>query len=93
MESQDKRYAEIIRNRLNKARELTQEVFDRVELNRNLYKGILTVDDTYEWDYSLVDQQVFPLIRNYIARSNPSMTKVRLEGRTGRLANFLSPNF
>ena len=82
MKSQDARYAEIIKNRLNKAKELTQEVFDRVELNRNLYKGILQVDDTYEWDYSLVDQQVFPLIRNYIARSNPSMTKVRLEGRT-----------
>ena len=43
----DKRYADIITKRLNKARELTQEVFDRVELNRNLYKGILTVDDTY----------------------------------------------
>lgn len=77
----DKRYAEIVQQRYNKARELTQEVFDRVELNRNLYKGILLIDDTYEWDYSLVDQQVFPLIRNYIARSNPSMTKVRLEGR------------
>lgn len=84
MESQDKRYAEIIRNRLNKAQELTQEVFDRVELNRNLYKGILLIDDSYEWDYSLVDQQVFPLIRNYIARSNPSMTKVRLEARTAQ---------
>lgn len=78
----DKKYAEIIRHRLTKAKELAQDVFDRVELNRNLYKGILTVDDTYEWDYSLVDQQVFPLIRNYIARSNPSMTKIRLEGRT-----------
>lgn len=77
----DKKYAEIIQQRFNKARELTQEVFDRVEVNRNLYKGILIVDDTYEWDYSLVDQQVFPLIRNYIARSNPSMTKIRLEAR------------
>ena len=77
----DTRYAEIIQQRYNKARDLTQEVFDRVELNRNLYKGILIVDDTYEWDYSLVDQQVFPLIRNYIARSNPSMTKIRLEAR------------
>lgn len=78
----DKKIAEIIRNRYNKCVELAREVFDRVELNRNLYKGILLVDDTYEWDYSLVDQQVFPLIRNYISRSNPSMTKVRLEART-----------
>lgn len=77
----DKRYADIIVKRLNKGRELASDVFDRVELNRNLYKGILMIDDTYEWDYSLVDQQVFPLIRNYISRSNPSMTKIRLEAR------------
>ena len=78
---QNRKYAEIIRKRYNDAKALCQEPFDRVELNRNLYKGILTLDDTYEWDYSLVDQQVFPLIRNYIARSNPSMTKIRLEAR------------
>lgn len=77
----DKKYATIVKQRYSKARELTTEVFDRVEVNRNLYKGFLIVDDNYEWDYSLVDQQVFPLIRNYIARSNPSMTKVRLEAR------------
>lgn len=81
MDEKSKKYAEIITTRYNKARELCADVFDRVELNRNLYKGILTLDDTYEWDYSLVDQQVFPLIRNYIARSNPAMTKVRLEAR------------
>lgn len=80
-DSKDKKYAELVRHRYNKARELSQEVFDRVEINRNLYKGFLTLDDSYEWDYSLVDQQIFPLIRNYIARSNPSNTKVRLEAR------------
>lgn len=77
----DKKLATIIRQRYSKARALTQEVFDRIEVNRNLYKGYLILDDQYEWDYSLVDQQVFPLIRNYIARSNPSMTKIRLEAR------------
>ena len=78
---QNRKYADIIDKRFKSAKQLSQEVFDRVELNRNLYKGILTLDDTYEWDYSLVDQQVFPLIRNYISRSNPSMTKIRLEAR------------
>lgn len=73
--------ADIVRYRYNKAQELFSDVADKVELNRNLYKGYIQTDDQYEWDYSLVDQQVFPLIRNYIARSNPSMTKVRLEGR------------
>lgn len=81
MDKQDEKYAQIIQHRYNKARELFEDVATRVELNRNLYKGILVVDETYEWDYSLVDQQVFPLIRNYISRSNPSMTKIRLEAR------------
>lgn len=78
---QNKKFAEILKYRYDKARELSEDVFNRVEVNRNLYKGYLQIDDSYEWDYSLVDQQVFPLIRNYIARSNPSMTKIRLEAR------------
>lgn len=79
--TKDSTLAGIVRRRYNKARELFDPVADRVEVNRNLYKGYIQTDDQYEWDYSLVDQQVFPLIRNYIARSNPSMTKVRLEAR------------
>lgn len=77
----DSRYADITIRRLRKAQELSEDVFDKVEINRNLYKGYMQTDDRYEWDYSLVDQQVFPLIRNYIARSNPSMTKIRCEAR------------
>lgn len=79
--SKDQKYAEIVRQRYTKARDLFQPVADRVEVNRNLYKGYLDTSDNYEWDYSLVDQQVFPLIRNYISRSNPAMTKLRLEAR------------
>lgn len=77
----NKKYAEIVFRRYQKARELFEDVAERVEINRNLYKGYIDTDDAYEWDYSLVDQQVFPLIRNYIARSNPAMTKIRLEAR------------
>lgn len=71
----------IIRRRYNKTKELSQEVFDKVEVNKNLYKGILNADDTYEWDYSLVDPHVFPLVRNYLSRSNPSMSGIRLDAR------------
>lgn len=78
----DKRYAKIVKSRYDKATTLCADRFDSVEVNRNLYSGYISTDDQYEWDYSLVDQQVFPLIRNYIARSNPAMTKVRLEARS-----------
>lgn len=81
MATKDEKYADIIRQRYNKAKELTEPVFEKVEINRNLYKGYMEIDSQYEWDYSLVDNQVFPLIRNYIARANPAMTKVRLEAR------------
>lgn len=77
----DKKFAEITFKRYTKAKELFAPVAEKVEINRNLYKGYIQTDDQYEWDYSLVDNQVFPLVRNYIARSNPSMTKIRLEAR------------
>jgi len=73
--------ATIVKERFKKAVELSQDAFDRVEVNRNLYKNQMNADQTYEWDYSLVDPHIFPLIRNYIARTNPSFTKVRLEHR------------
>lgn len=67
---------------MNKMKELNQEAFDKAEFNRSLYKGILNTDDTYDWDYSLTDPHVFPLMRNYLSRSNPNQTKIRLEART-----------
>ena len=71
----------IIRRRYKKAKELSQNVFDQVEVNRNLYKGVINVDDTYEWDYSLVDPHIFPLVRNYLSRSNPTMSAIKLDVR------------
>ena len=73
--------ADIIRRRYNKTKELSQGVFDKVEVNKNLYKGIINVDDSYEWEYSLVDPHVFPLVRNYLSRSNPTMSALRLDVR------------
>lgn len=69
----------IIRRRYNKTKELSSEVFEKIEINKNLYRGIINVDDTYEWDYSLVDPHVFPMVRNYLSRSNPSMNTLRLD--------------
>lgn len=71
----------IIRRRYNKSKELSMEVFEKVEINKNLYKGVINADDTYEWDYSLVDPHVFPLVRNYLSRSNPAMSALRLDVR------------
>ena len=74
---------DIIRRKYQKCKEINQDAFDRVEVNKNLYKGVLNVDDNYEWDYNLVDPQVFPLVRNYLSRSNPTMSAIRLDVRHG----------
>lgn len=77
----DKNIPSVFRRRYQKCKELAQDVFPKVEVNKNLYKGLMTVDDTYEWDYSLVDPHVFPLVRNYLSRSNPTMSSIRLDVR------------
>lgn len=73
--------ADLIQRRYQKTKELSQDAFDKVEVNKNLYKGILKVDGAYDWDYSLVDPHVFPLVRNYLSRSNPTMSAIRLDIR------------
>lgn len=77
----DLKVSDIIRKRYQKAKEISQDIFDKVEVNRNLYKGVLNADDNYEWDYALVDPYVFPLVRNYLSRSNPDMSAIRLDIR------------
>jgi hypothetical protein len=66
----------ILKRRLDKARELATPVQERLEINRNLYKNIIQVDENYEWEYSLSDPHVFPMIRNYLSRANPSKTHI-----------------
>jgi hypothetical protein len=73
--------ASIIKRRYSKMQELCRPVFEQIEINRNLYKSVIEVDDTYEWDYSLTDPHVFPIIRNYLSRANPSHTRIRLDAR------------
>ena len=72
---------EIVRRRYKKARELAEEVFQKSERNHNLYRGAMDVDDNYEWDYAFVDQHTFPLIRNYVSRTNLAHLEVALEPR------------
>lgn len=74
---------ELFRKRYEDTHSLAEPFFSRVEVNKNLYKGLLNADDSYEWDYNLVDPHVFPLVRNYLSRSNPSMNTIKLDSRRG----------
>jgi hypothetical protein len=69
----------ILKRRLEKARELATPAQERLEVNRNLYKNTINVDENYEWEYALSDPHVFPMMRNYLSRANPSKTHIKLE--------------
>lgn len=73
--------ASLVTGRYKKILERDQDIFDEVEVNKNLYRNKIQADSSYEWDYSLSDPHVFPIVRNYIARSNMSSTKIQLEAR------------
>lgn len=73
--------ASIVIRRYKKMRELNEDVVSRVEINKNLYRSKIEVDENYEWDYSLTDPHVFPIVRNYLSRSNPSNISIRLDAR------------
>lgn len=73
--------ADLIRRRFQKIKEFSDPIFDSREINRNLYRSKINADETYEWDYSLVNPQVFPTVRNYLSRSATAQTNVRLDAR------------
>lgn len=73
--------ADILKRRYKKTKSLCDDVFTSKEVNLNLYNGIINVDDNYDWEYSLVDPQIFPLVRNYLSRSNPAQNALRLDIR------------
>jgi len=74
--------AEIVTLRHNKMKELADPIFEEKQINRALYANEFHPDSSYEEDYTLSDSHVFPVIRNYMSRSNPANTKIRLDPRS-----------
>lgn len=72
--------SEIVKKRFDKMRDICTPVFDQKQYNRALYAGSY-YPPTSEDQYSLTDPQIFPMIRNYLSRSNPSHTQIRLDPR------------
>lgn len=75
----------IIRKRYKALAEKQQEIFDQVESYRQMYHSFMEKDDSYPWDYQLVDPQIFPLLRAYLARLNPAEARVLLSGNDSRI--------
>jgi hypothetical protein len=69
---------EIIKLRYQKMKDLTDPIFAAKQLNRALYAGNYypKMDDS---DYALTDPHTFPVMRNYLARSNIANSGIRLD--------------
>lgn len=78
----EEKIAAAIKKTYIKLQEDHQEIFDRVEMYNQMYRGEFQPDETWEWEYDLVDPISFYLIRNLMSRLNPEGFRVRLEPRT-----------
>lgn len=88
----EKVIAEVIQNRYKKLTEDTQPIFDEVEIFHQMYRAFLNQDDTYPWDYNLVDPVVFQLLRSMMARLNPENFRVQLDARNSQALAYRDKN-
>jgi hypothetical protein len=73
--------AEAIKKRFTTLRDSQQEIFDRVEQFKAMYRCQMEEDDAYPWEYQLTDPQIFPAVRAHLARMNPAEARVSLIGQ------------
>lgn len=73
--------AQVIRTRFTTLHSDQQEIFDRVEQYKAMYRCQMVQDDSYPWEYQLTDPQIFPAIRAHLARMNPAEARISLTGR------------
>jgi len=92
IKSQDKVYADIIQRKYLDWKSRQQPVFDQVEVFHQHYRAFIDEDQSYPWDYNLVDPVVFTLMRNVLARLNPDNMKVRLEATRAAMIQLTGKN-
>lgn len=71
--------AQIVMKRFTTLHDSQVEIFDDVQMYYQMYQSFMDESDDYPWDYQLTDPVIFQLIRNMMARLNPSDYKVRLD--------------
>ncbi|MBC7237884.1 MAG: hypothetical protein H5T69_18735, partial [Chloroflexi bacterium] len=84
MATREERIAQIVRSRYNTLKSNQADLFDQVEVYHQMWRAAMTEDESYPWDYQLVDPVVFYLLRNVMSRLNPEHMKVNLEARNSR---------
>lgn len=88
----EKKVAGIIKERWNTLSSDMSDNFDRNATYTDMYKSILNFDESYPWDYKLVDPAIFQLIRTMMSRLNPENARVNLLARNSSVSEFRQRN-
>lgn len=90
--SNDKKIAALIKQRWNTLTSDASDVLDRNATYTDMYESILNFDESYPWDYKLVDPAIFQLIRTMMSRLNPENSRVSLLSRNSSSSEFRQRN-
>lgn len=88
----NKKIAGLIKDRWNTLSSDMSDVLERNATYTDMYKSILNFDDSYPWDYRLVDPAVFQLLRTMMSRLNPDNARVNLLARNSTASEFRQRN-
>lgn len=87
-----KKVAGLIKDRWNILSSDISDILDRNATYTDMYKSILNFDESYPWDYRLVDPAIFQLIRTMMSRLNPDNARVNLFARNASASEFRERN-
>lgn len=88
----NKKIAGLIKDRWNTLSSDMSDVLERNATYTDMYKSILNFDESYPWDYRLVDPAVFQLLRTMMSRLNPDNARVNLLARNSMASEFRQRN-
>lgn len=88
----NKKIGEIIKSRWNSLSSEITDILDRNATYTDMYKSILNFDQSYPWDYRLVDPAIFQLIRTMMSRLNPENSRVNLLARNSMASEHRQRN-
>lgn len=90
--SKRKSIANEIQSIYNGCHDEMQDWFDNIEIYRQMYQAEASQDDSYEWEYTLIDPKIFPLIRTNLARLNPIDNKLLLQATQEKYEQYRKVN-
>lgn len=76
----------------NGCHEKMEDFFNNIEIFRQMYRAESSKDEKYDWEYSLIDPKVFPLIRTNLSRLNPIDNKILLRATSEKYDQWRKVN-